>query len=89
MCLKLAWAQKAVYKNKIAKHKKMNITYILYVYVLLFMGYQKDKNVHVFAVTFAFHFADIVVYSGQFPLFVPVSDTTSFLYRRCEAVSRR
>lgn len=48
----------------------------------------KDKNVHVFCCNFAFHFADVVIYSGQFPLFVPVSNATSFLYRRCEAVSR-
>lgn len=45
-------------------------------------GVSADERVDVPAVIFAL----LIVYSGQIPLFVPVSNTTSFLYRRRDAV---
>lgn len=45
-------------------------------------GVSADERVDVPAVTFAL----LTVYSGQILLFVPVSNATSFLYRRRDAV---
>lgn len=58
--------------------------------LLSFTGHQKMRMLNFSAVTFAFHFADlIIVYLGQFPLFVPVPNAVSFLYGRRDTVSRR
>lgn len=89
-CVKACVGTLSIYKKiaKETKKTKQNQIFTVGLCPFLFPDYQK-KNVHVFAVTFAFHFADVViVYSGHFPLFVPVSNATSFLYRQCDAVSR-
>lgn len=49
---------------------------------LVLYGVSADERVRVPAVTFAL----LTVYSGQILLFVPVSNATSFLYRRRDAV---
>lgn len=78
MFSKFAWAQLHIYK-KIAKQREKKPQHLLNVLVSSVLY---DECVDVSAAIFAL----LIVYPGQIPLFVPVSNATSFLYRRRDAV---
>lgn len=83
------WSLREHNKQFTRKSAKQTKTDIFTVCLCPFIYWvSKDKNVNVFAVTLLLILLTLLFYSGQFPLFVPVSNATSFLYRRCEAVSR-
>lgn len=73
------------FTRKLQKQTKK--TYILCVFVLFIYWVSKLKNVHVLAVTLLFILLTLSFTRDSFPLFVPVSNATSFLYRRCEKQS--